>query len=155
MQNRHVVVFWLFCLMINTLILSSNAQCSKYTETFNSSQYCNKSMTTAWWDTIGGELKNYPFYRISPLAYADSCTSPDYAVQITVSGNHAFVTHWLYGIYILDITNAGHPTYLSDIEIEPGTHDVAVRDNYAYVTAHDSGLVVIDVSDPEMPTLIG
>jgi hypothetical protein len=61
-----------WCILFPTSTSAASHQC---TETFNSRQYCDTLNTSAWWDTLAGELGLHPF----ELSFAGSCSTVAFA----------------------------------------------------------------------------
>ena len=59
----------------------------RFAESFDSKLHCDKSNTTALWDTIAGELRLHPF----SLDIVGSCASTGYASRAAIAGNYAYV----------------------------------------------------------------
>ncbi len=75
-----------------------------------------------------------------------------FALDVHVSGNHAYLAYGSSGLEILNISNPSSPFLESTYE---NAYGVYVSGNYAYVAGSRSGLRVINVSDPSTPTLEG
>jgi hypothetical protein len=73
------------------------------------------------------------------------------AIDVYVSGDHAYVADYTSGLAVIDISepiDPGTPVY----EDTTGyARDVYVSGDYAYVADRSSGLAVIDISDPTNP----
>jgi hypothetical protein len=79
----------------------------------------------------------------------------NYADDVYVSNNHAYVTSDVYGLRILNISNPMNPTQVSVYNTPGHANEVVVVDNYAYVADGGGGLRVIDISNPTEPVNIG
>jgi hypothetical protein len=130
---------------------TSNGQDNKYVEDFTTTQYRDSLNTTAWWDTVSGELKLYPFVT----TLAGSYDTPGQARDVFIDGNHAFVADGATGLLVVDITNPTIPTITGSFNTSGISYEVVVSGNHAFVADGVSGLQVIDVSNPAIPTLAG
>ena len=140
-----VLSFFLLC------SLPSHAGENIYTEDFTTTLYKDAAHTTAWWDTLTGELKLFPFVP----TLAGSYDTPGSAYDVAVSGDHAFVADYGSGLQVIDISDPTSPALLGSYDT-PGTAlRVAVTGDYAFVADDASGLQVIDISYPTSPTLLG
>jgi hypothetical protein len=121
-----------------------------FVEGFTSLQNCDTVNTTAWWDTVAGELKLPPFQ----LRLAGSNNIEGNAQRIAIAGDYAYVAN-LAGMWVLDISDPTDPTYAGRFFTPGYAYGVAISGNYAFVAVSDSGLSVIDITDPTSPTLAG
>ena len=143
---------WLLCMIALVLLpATACALVSMYTEDFTSKQYCDTVNTTAWWDTVGGELKLHPY----TMQLAGTYDTPGAAYGVAVEGNYAYVADDDDGIQVIDISDPANPTLAGHYDTPGSAYDVAVRGNYAYVAEYYSGLRVIDISDPTNPISAG
>jgi len=74
---------------------------------------------------------------------------------ICVSGNYAYLTDWLRGFDIVDISDPEHPVFQSNLPLTGNGMDVIVDDGFAYVTTKSGGLHIVDVHDPLHPVQLG
>jgi hypothetical protein len=139
----------LICLVAS--FVSSEAQVYSYVEDFTTLDYCDTLNTTAWWDTLAGEVKLPPFEH----TLAGSCDTPGDAYDVAVSGNYAYVADQLSGLQVIDISDPTNPTSAGSYDTPGSAYGVAISGDYAYVADRLSGLQTIDISDPENPTLAG
>ena len=77
-----------------------------YIEDLMTTQYKDALNTTAWWDTVAGELKIFPFVP----TIVGTCNTPGSARGITVSGDHVFVADYGSGLQVIDISDPTNPT---------------------------------------------
>ncbi len=122
-----------------------------YIEDFATTHYKDVPNTTAWWDTLAGELKLYPFVPTLVGAY----DTPDNARIVAVSGDHAFVADGNSGLLVIDISDPTTPTLVGSCNTPGYGWSVAVSGNHAFVGDGSSGLQVIDISDPTNPVVAG
>lgn len=123
----------------------------RHEESFLSAAYCDKSNTTAWWDTILGELKLYRGACVS----AGSYLTPGGAHDIELSGNYAFVADQMSGMAVLNISDPTSPSLLTSTTETGNYHAVTVSGNHAYVADYGYGLRIYDITVPFAPTLVG
>ncbi len=140
------------CLAISLIVLyicsALQVQASNtYIEDFSTKQYCDTLNTTAWWDTIAGELKLHTFvYEI-----VGTYDTPGIAWGIYVSGDYAFIADAHEGLHIMDISDPLNPILLGTYDTSNYARDVCVDGDYAFVADGDEGLKVIDISNPSTP----
>ncbi|UCG52213.1 MAG: Ig-like domain-containing protein [Candidatus Latescibacterota bacterium] len=148
---------WIFGLSILTAVLLAGfprigaaQQTGSLTEDFLSTLYKDGINTTAFWDTLSGELKLFPFV----MTLAGSYDTPGMARKLVVAGDYAYVGDGDNGLQVLDITDPTNPTFAGAYVTLSDARDVALAGDYAYVAFGDS-LVVIDISNPTNPTFAG
>ncbi|MBC8425752.1 hypothetical protein H8E07_16680, partial [bacterium] len=127
------------------------ALAGSFTETFDTKQFCDQTLTTALWDTIAGEVRLPPFDmdEIGGLAI------PGVTRDVQVVGNVAYVANSMFGLMILDVSDPESPSLLGIADPSFDGYAVAVEGNLAYVAAGPDGLQVLDVSDPNLPVVVG
>ncbi len=138
-------------IIIVVFAMASIAAVVRYEEYFSTTQYCDALNTTAFWDTIAGEIKLHPFTMSLVGSYATS--SP--AKCVAVSGNYAYVADGSSGLQVIDISDPTTPAYAGSYDSPGDANSVAISGNYAYVADGYSGLRVVDISDPENPSSAG
>jgi hypothetical protein len=140
-------------LFVLSAVLSSSggALVHQFSEDFSSKQYCDTLNTSAWWDTVGSEIKLFPF----EISVAGSVYTPDEARGVVVSGDYAYVCDRLSGLQVIDISDPAVPTIAGSYDTPGFAYDVAISGDYAYVADNHTGLQVIDISDPLIPTFAG
>src|SRR5665648_668397 len=84
-----------------------------------------------------------------------SIRTGDGVLDITISGNYAYVADYDNGLVIIDISNPAAPTLTGSVDTAGDAYGVAVSGSYAYVADTDNGLVIIDIGNPAAPTLAG
>ena len=130
---------------------TSNAVINIYVEDFTTTQYKDPVNTTAWWDTLTGELKLFPFV---PTLLGNYDT-PGIAYGVVVSGDHAFVADGGSGLQVIDISDPTNSTLAGNYDTPGTAFGVAVSGDHAFVADFTFGLLVIDISDPTNPMLVG
>ncbi len=79
----------------------------------------------------------------------------DFAENVAVSGNYAYVAAMKSGIRILDVSDPANPYEVASFSWRSDAYDVEVAGNYAYVAVMTEGLRVLDISDPLHPQEVG
>ena len=90
----------------------ANGVVNKYVEDFTTTQYKDSLNTTAWWDTVSGELKLYPFV----ITLAGSYDTPGTAWDVSLAGDHAFAADGGSGLHVIDISDPTNPTLLGNYD---------------------------------------
>ena len=100
--------FFVLCLVTSVVLSISptTAGIGGYVEDFATTQYKDTLNTTAWWDTVAGELGLFPFVP----SLAGTYDTPGDGLSVFVSGDHAFVADGLSGLQVIDISNPAAPT---------------------------------------------
>jgi len=86
------------------------------------------------------------------LLLVGSYNTPDWAWDVAVSGNYAYVADDESGIQIINISNIAEP-FLVGTYVNVRTFDVAEQEGYLYVPAFYDGLKIIRVWNPSDPIL--
>ncbi len=142
----------LICLLsLAVFAHGSKAHAGVYTEGFTSKQYCDTLNTTAWWDTVAGELR-LPFFDLTP---AGSLDTPGTAYGVVVAGDYAFVADGASGLQVIDVTDPTGPDSAGTYDTPGLAHGVAINGVYAYVADRVAGIQVVDISDPANPAHAG
>jgi hypothetical protein len=84
-----------------------------------------------------------------------SCDAPGYALDVSVSGDHAYVTDGDSGLRVISIADPAHPVQVGRYIASNFVYTVVVVDRYAYLGGGDNGLIVLSVEDPSHPTWVG
>ncbi|MFH1312649.1 MAG: hypothetical protein ABIJ00_05425, partial [Candidatus Eisenbacteria bacterium] len=148
MSKRLGMTCFSVCLVyVVVSFVSSEALERSYVEDFTTQQYCDTLNTTAWWDTVGAELKLYSF-QPSLVVHLDTPGSAHWAV---LAGDYAYVADYTEGFLVVDVSDPMNPTAVASVDTPGAAHYVALAGDYAYVADATGGLRVIDVSDPTNP----
>ncbi|UCD19689.1 MAG: T9SS type A sorting domain-containing protein [candidate division WOR-3 bacterium] len=144
------------CLLTFTAVRLISIPCraefvTRHIEDFTTKQYCDLVQTTAWWDTIAGEVK-MPIFQFPPL---DSLSISGFAWDIAVYGTYGFIAADHDGLVVIDIVDPRHPVVAGGQATAGSARDVAIAGNYAYVADYDSGLTVMDIRVPASPFITG
>jgi len=78
-------------------------------------------------------------------------TSNDYAYDVKISGNLAFVSNNENGVVVFNISNPSNPQQLGVLETSDIALACTVNGNLVYVAEDVSGVETFDVSDPNNP----
>ncbi len=136
-------------LMSHLPVLAQNHQ---YFEDFFATQHRDILATTAWWDTLAGEIRLYEFEGMTLISSNDT---PDYADDIVIEGDHAFVADEATGLLVFDISDPSAPSLAGSYDTAGIARSVEVAGDYAIVADDHAGIVAIDISDPSNPSLLG
>lgn len=125
-----------------------------YAEDFSSAVHKDTTNTTAWWDTVAGEIKLYP---ANPVLKG-TCQTENWPRGIVISGDYAYVCDGDF--IVVDVSDPASPVTVATCTTECYTGDIDVEGNYAYVTDYSggqacTGIAVIDVADPRHPAVVG
>ncbi|NIO27663.1 MAG: T9SS type A sorting domain-containing protein [Candidatus Latescibacteria bacterium] len=133
--------------------LPSKATVNQYTEDFTTTQYKDALQTTAWWDTVAGEMKLHPF----EITLVGSYDTPTIALEVAVQGDYAFLTESGHpGLIVFDISNPTNPLCVASLDFPQVAERLVISGNYAYVgLAMSAGLYVVDITDPTTPFIAG
>lgn len=78
---------------------------------------------------------------------------------VAVQGSYAYVTDWVRGLDIIDISDPARPVFKGNWSPTPTGWayglDVVVDGDYAYATMKFKGLFIVDVRDPTNPRAVG
>jgi hypothetical protein len=126
-----------------------------YAEDFTRTQYKDVSATTAWWDTLQGELRlNLAMEQVGTCYVYE----PD---KIVPDGDYAYVIDFNYGLRVLDIRDPASPAVVASCPTTYDVYDFALRGSHIYAAVDEGGpgslqggLDVIDISNPLAPTKI-
>ncbi|MEZ4387218.1 MAG: hypothetical protein R3D98_06505 [Candidatus Krumholzibacteriia bacterium] len=80
--------------------------------------------------------------------------SPGGSIDVTISGDRAFVAHYTAGLEIVDISQPENPSILGAVDTPGSAFSVAIAGDYAYVADDNGGLQIVDVSNPQSPALV-
>ena len=84
-----------------------------------------------------------------------SYDTPDYAVDVYISGCYAYVADYGAGLRIIDVSDPSNPEGVGCYGTPGYAWNVYVSGDYAYVADRSAGLQIIDVSDPSNPEEVG
>ncbi len=79
----------------------------------------------------------------------------DWAMDVEISDNYAYIADINNDLFIVDVTNPYSPKFISSYATAGPVCEVTVSGNYAYVAAGYGGFVIVDISDPYLPILAG
>ena len=98
-------------------------------------------------------LKIVDISNPSDLSLITSASTPNFAQDVFISGNLAYIADNDSGLQIMDISEPLTPSIIGSVDVSGlSALSVQVRDNVAYVAGNFGGLQIFDVSDPEKPT---
>jgi hypothetical protein len=73
-----------------------------------------------------------------------------YPGNLTVSGNYLFVSDWILGLRVMDISNPADPTLVDLLNEVSGVWGVKIEENRIYLVNRDSGFVILEYKRPGM-----
>ena len=80
----------------------------------------------------------------------------EYAWDLWIQGNHAYIADFPVGLVVLDISDLSKPVRVAELtwhEGETVSEVITGEGNYAYVAAGSQGLYIIDISNPTQPKI--
>jgi hypothetical protein len=80
---------------------------------------------------------------------------PDYAWNLAIAGDYAYVAVCGRGLMVIDVSEPGQPRIVSSLEGGGEPEDVCVAGDRAYVATHGGGIQILDISDPAAPRPAG
>ncbi|MFQ5510622.1 MAG: FlgD immunoglobulin-like domain containing protein [Candidatus Krumholzibacteriia bacterium] len=125
----------------------SHGELNRYVEDFTTTTYKDAASTTALWKTGAGALELPPF----GIGAAGSYGTGNFATEVAVSGDYAYVASGSVGLKVIDISDPINPTLAGQFNTPDFAQGVAVSGDYAYVCDRGGGLRVIDITDPTQP----
>jgi hypothetical protein len=141
-----IVITW----GIASLSAPAAAGLNSYVEDFTTDQYMDMLYTTAWWDTVAGELK------LNPHALNLVGSYPDGSIyDIALAGDVLYAADYAYGIRSFDISDPANPMVLDTYSSLGGFIGITVDGDYAYCAHDEYSLIVIDISDPADMSMAG
>jgi len=81
--------------------------------------------------------------------------TPEYALDIVVSGDLAYVANGSAGLRVIEVSDPSQPAEVGFYVTPDDAKGIAVSGDLVYVACSTSGLLVIDISDPSQPTEVG
>ncbi len=143
-------------LLTLTLLLKTAVACTavtvhEYVEDFRTTQYRDPALTTAWWDTLAGEIKLFPV----EISLQGSWDSPGSAYNVVIADTFAFLADDVSGFQVVSIRDPSSPLLVQNLATPGGARGLALQDDYAYVAVGSAGLLVIDLQDPRDPQIAG
>ncbi|USO00062.1 MAG: hypothetical protein H6810_05210 [Phycisphaeraceae bacterium] len=78
----------------------------------------------------------------------------DYAIDVKVVGDLAYVSDYEDGMDIIDVSDPANMSLVGSIDFTYYCYGLGVSNGVAYIANWSNGLRVVDVSDPTHPTLI-
>jgi hypothetical protein len=72
---------------------------------------------------------------------------PNESNGIYIDGDHAFVTDYMKGLSVYDISDRSNPVIISELDLPGDGMGVFVLDKYAYVACGYEGLYIVDITD--------
>lgn len=98
------------------------------------------------------------------ISFPDTCqltvslvgkiTLPNSSVDISVTGQLAYITAHDYGLYIVNITDPKKPKIVGSLSLPGIIGDIQIEDTTAYIAAGEMGFYTVDVQEPTNPILV-
>jgi len=129
---------------------AAGAITNRYVEDFHNRQYCDRSLTTAAWDTVAGELKLPPFV----MSVGGNCDLGQ-SFAVAVDGNYAYVADFSTGVKVLDVHDPTAPAIVGSSSTAAPANDIAVDGDLGFVACGYSGLKILRITTPSSPLIIG
>jgi hypothetical protein len=92
---------------------------------------------------------------VFPPTLDGTTDTPDFAVDVDIAGDHAYVADGSSGLQVIDITDPTLPTLAGSYNTPNIASGVQVAGDHAYVADQTSGLLIINITNPASPTLNG
>ncbi|MFX0057137.1 MAG: LVIVD repeat-containing protein, partial [Candidatus Heimdallarchaeota archaeon] len=131
--------------LIDTVLPSGN-----YSEDFTTFYY-NDSINTDIYGWGSGAIA-LPEREPIPISL---CATYDFADEIFISGDYAYVADGLDGLTVVDISDPQNPFIAGNCDTPDYADGVTVSGDYAFIADRASGLQVMDISDPTNPFIVG
>jgi hypothetical protein len=87
-------------------------------------------------------------------AILGGCPLPDWAWNVSVLGDFAYVGNGYAGLLVIDVSNPSLPAVCGSLDIYEWVFDLATDGTYVYANLDSNRLGVFDVSDPDHPVQI-
>ncbi len=105
--------------------------------------------------TISYLISGYVYNFSSSFTIVGSELMPNFAYNVAVNGNYAYIADYTNGLQVVDISNPATPTIVGYAS-SPGQEQAVTMDrSYAYVADGYSGMRIVDVSNPTAPAEVG
>jgi hypothetical protein len=78
----------------------------------------------------------------------------DWAKDIFIKDDHAYIADWNAGVHIVNISNPQKPFKTSIINTSCIAQNIYIKDKYLYIADYWKGLRIIDISNPSRPKQI-
>lgn len=107
-------------------------------------------------DYCSDESLGVGFFSISSnhLISLDSEYISDYAKEVFIKGDHAYIANGFCGLIIMNISDPSHPVLCSKILQGQSVIEALVEEDYAYIRT-PLGFQIIDISNPNQPSVLG
>jgi len=143
----------MLCLGMLSTLASTRAAALTFTydEDFLTTAYRDADLTTAWWDTLSGEIKLFAG-EIGLTGIWDTTGS---AVGVAARDTLIYVANDTGGLQLVSIQDPLQPRSLAAVATPGSARGVVVQEDHAYVADGAEGLQVILVQDPLAPQHVG
>jgi len=127
------------------------AELITYDEDFTSWQYRDAALSSAWWDTLAGEIKLYPFAMDERSTLATAGVAYDAAI----GGTLVLVADADGGLVAVDVTDPDTPLETDVLETGGSARGIVLVNTVGYVANGAAGMAVVDATDPTDLTIFG
>lgn len=100
-----------------------------------------------------GDDRQYSEGATIDLTWEDMI-SVEGAIDVTISGDHAYIAYGSEGIVIVDISNPAKPVKISSTKLEKPAESIFLDHKILYTTLGLGGVHLIDVAHPETPKVL-
>jgi hypothetical protein len=109
------------------------------------------------WQSYSGNLQVYDTFDPDSLYLVGQYTLEveGGGFRLAFKDNCAYMAVYGYGLVILDVTDPGAITLISQLETEEPLNDLHVEGDYLYLALDSYGLKILDVSSPGNPQPVG
>lgn len=115
-----------------------------FSEDFTSTALRDSLFTTAWWDTLAGELRLYP----QPLVPRGVWNTAGNAYACALTGSHLMVADGSGGLASIDVADPDLLLLSDTFATADQARDLVLVGGNALVAVGGAGLQILDVSDP-------
>ena len=122
----------------------TSAEIVTFQEDFSSWQFRDESLTTADWDTLGGQLRLFPV----GLDSLGTATVPGTAYASALSDTLMFVADGSGTLLCFGVSVPSQAHLLDSVTTLDGARDVTTDGSWAFVSVGNSGLQTVNTGDP-------
>jgi len=104
-------------------------------------------------NTVTTQISHFTLFTVGSFDLAF------HAVHVNVVGTIAYVSNWVDGLKIVDVSSPMTPVLLSTVPAPTTPYrgvvgETEIKGNYAYVTTDEAGLMIVDISNPRAPVVV-
>ncbi len=90
-----------------------------------------------------------------PLTYVNTQNTPDWAFDVAVVGDFAYIADGASGMQIVNISDHQSLSIIGTYNTPDYARGICIADNFAYIATGTAGIFVVNVTNPVNPTLTG